>query len=111
MSFFSGAVHLIRGRFDRARVRECIPDIVARRESRLGVSPRNRRIRCRKTRWGTCTSEAGRFFLNSELAKKPPPRLKSVVVEEMPYLIERHHNEHFRTIFDRVPCPSSGVVR
>ena len=55
-----------------------------------------------KTRWGTCNAEARRIWLNSELAKKPVACLEYVVVHEMVHLIERKHNERFRSILDRV---------
>ena len=102
MSFVCGVARLIRDTFDRARVRKRIPEIVARREPRMGVSVRDWRIRRMKTRWDTCTPEAVRICLSSGLAKKPPLRLESVVVQETPYLIDRRHNERFRTILDRI---------
>ena len=55
-----------------------------------------------KTRWGTCNPEAGRIWLNSELAKKPVSCLEYVVVHEMVHLLERGHTERFRRILDRV---------
>ncbi|WP_420633075.1 M48 family metallopeptidase [Candidatus Palauibacter sp.] len=86
----------------RGRLRERIPDIVAKWEPRVGVTVADWRIRRMKTRWGTCNREAGRIWLNSELAKKPVSCLEYVVVHEMVHLIERGHNERFRSILDRV---------
>ena len=70
--------------------------------ARIGVTLANWRIRRMKTRWGTCNREAGRIWLNSELAKKPVSCLEYVVVHEMVHRIERGHNERFRGIMDRV---------
>ena len=89
-------------RWYRAHLRARIPEIVAKWEPRIGVCVRDWRVRRMKTRWGTCTPAAGRIWLNSELAKKPPPCLEYVVVHEMTHLIERRHNERFRTILDRL---------
>lgn len=89
-------------RWYRARLRERIPEIVAKWEPRLGVTVADWRIRRMKTRWGTCNTEACRIWLNSELAKKPVSCLEYVVVHEMAHLIERRHNERFRGILDRV---------
>ena len=86
----------------RARLRERIPEIVAKWEPRIGVTVPDWRIRRMKTRWGTCNPEAGRIWLNSELAKKPVPCLEYVVVHEMVHLIERGHTERFRVILDGV---------
>lgn len=86
----------------RAQLRERIPDMVAKWELRIGVEVADWRVRRMKTRWGTCNRDAGRIWLNSELAKKPVACLEYVVVHEMIHLIERDHNERFRGIFDRV---------
>jgi predicted metal-dependent hydrolase len=58
------------------------------------------RIRKMKTRWGTCNREAGRIWINLELAKKPPSCLEFIVVHEMVHLLERHHNDRFRELMD-----------
>ena len=89
-------------RWYRAQLRERIPELVAKWEPRIGVSVSDWRIRRMKTRWGTCNREAGRIWLNSELAKKPVSCLEYVVVHEMIHLIERGHSDRFRRILDRV---------
>ena len=89
-------------RWYRARLRERIPEMVARWEPKVGVKVAEWRIRRMKTRWGTCNPEAGRIWLNSELAKKPVSCIEYVVVHEMVHLIERGHGERFRGILDRV---------
>ena len=86
----------------RARLRERIPEMVAKWEPRVGVRVAEWRIRRMKTRWGTTNLDAGRIWLNSELAKKPVSCLEYVVVHEMIHLIERGHNARFRGILDRV---------
>jgi hypothetical protein len=88
-------------RWYRARLRERIPEIIAAWEPRIGVRVADWRIRRMKTRWGTCNTAARRIWLNSELAKKPPPCLEYVVVHEMVHLVEPSHNERFREIMDR----------
>ncbi len=52
-------------RWYRARLREPIPEMVAKWEPRIGVTVAEWRIRRMKTRWGTCNREAGRIWLNS----------------------------------------------
>ena len=89
-------------RWYRAQLRERIPEMVTKWESRIGVTVDDWRIRRMKTRWGTCNAEARRIWLNSELAKKPVACLEYVVVHEMVHLIERKHNERFWSILDRV---------
>ena len=89
-------------RWYRARLREQIPAMIAKWEPRIGVNVADWRIRRMRTRWGTCNREAGRIWLNSELAKKPVSSLEYVVVHEMAHLVEPRHDEHFRSLLDRV---------
>ena len=89
-------------RWYRERLRERVPELVAKWEPRIGVAVAEWRIRRMKTRWGTCNPQARRIWLNSELAKKPVSSLEYVVVHEMIHLIERGHNDRFRGILDRV---------
>ena len=53
-----------------------------------------------KTKWGSCSIEARRIWLNLELAKKPVQCLEYIVVHEMVHLIERHHNARFMELMD-----------
>jgi predicted metal-dependent hydrolase len=54
-----------------------------------------------KTKWGACNAEAGRIWLNLELAKKPLQCLEYVIAHELAHLIERHHNDRFVAILDK----------
>jgi len=89
-------------RWYRARLRERIPEMVAKWEPKIGVTVAEWRIRRMKTRWGTCNPDAGRIWLNSELAKKPVSCLEYVVVHELVHLTEPGHTDRFRGILDRV---------
>jgi predicted metal-dependent hydrolase len=84
----------------RLSLREAIPPLIAKWEPVLGVQVADWGIRQMKTRWGTCNIEAGRIWLNLELAKKPPHCLEYVVVHEMVHLLERHHGERFTAHMD-----------
>lgn len=53
------------------------------------------------TKWGTCNENAGRIWLNLELAKKPVEYLEYVVLHEMVHLKERKHNEKFVAYLDK----------
>jgi len=55
-----------------------------------------------KTKWGSCNMEAGRIWLNLELAKKLPSCLEYILVHEMVHLLERHHNDRFKEYMDRI---------
>jgi len=87
-------------RWYRQRLREQIPPLIAKWEPRIGVAVADWGIKKMKTRWGTCNANAGRIWLNLELAKKPASCLEYILVHEMVHLLERHHNDRFRELMD-----------
>jgi hypothetical protein len=58
-----------------------------------------------KTRWGTCTIEARRIWLNLELAKKQVQCLEYIIVHEIVHLLERHHTDRFAELMKRFMPP------
>jgi predicted metal-dependent hydrolase len=64
-------------------------------QEKIGVNVGSWGIKRMKTRWGTFNRNAGRIWLNSELAKKPVGCIEYVVVHELLHLIEKKHNERF----------------
>jgi predicted metal-dependent hydrolase len=84
----------------RQRLRKQIPELIAKWEPIIGVNVADWGIKKMKTRWGTCTIEAMRIWLNLELAKKPTSCLEYILVHEMVHLLERHHNDRFRDYMD-----------
>ncbi len=79
----------------RAQLKMILPALIEKWEKTLNVKVNAFGIKKMKTRWGSCNCEAGRIWLNLELAKKPPECLEYVVVHEMVHLLERKHNETF----------------
>jgi predicted metal-dependent hydrolase len=88
-------------RWYRQQLKEMIPPLLEKWQSALGVQVAGWGIKKMKTKWGTCTVEAGRIWLNLELAKKPTQCLEYIVVHELVHLIERHHNDRFVSIMDK----------
>lgn len=91
--------------FYRDHLRQAIPKYIARYAPLLGVTPPDFGIRKMKTKWGSCSIEAGRIWLNLELARKPPVCLEYLVVHEMVHLLERHHNARFVGLMDHFLPP------
>jgi predicted metal-dependent hydrolase len=89
-------------RWYRRRLREQIPQLLSKWEPKVGVQVAEVRIKKMKTRWGTCTSEAGRIWLNLELIKKPVSCLEYILAHEMVHFLERYHNERFRDLMDQL---------
>ena len=88
-------------RWYRDQLRSQIPELLGRWEKVLDRQVADWRIKRMKTRWGTCNIEAQRIWLNLELAKKSPRCLEYVLVHEMVHLLERRHNDRFRSLLDQ----------
>ena len=67
---------------------------------KLDADVRDWRIRKMRTKWGSCNPEAGRIWLNLELAKKAPQCLDYIIVHELIHLIERRHSARFEQLLD-----------
>lgn len=87
-------------RWYRQLIREQIPELLAKWEPVIGVEVAACGIKRMKTKWGTCNIAERRIWLNLELAKKPPACLEYILVHEMVHLLERHHNDRFRSYMD-----------
>jgi len=87
-------------RWYRQELKKLIPPVLEKWQNALGVQVADWAIKKMKTKWGACTVEARRIWLNLELAKKPVQCLEYIVVHELAHLIERHHNDRFIGIMD-----------
>lgn len=88
-------------RWYRTRLRERVGELLDHWEPRVGVHTTGWGIKKMRTRWGSCNHDAGRIWLNLELAKKPPQCIEYIVVHELAHLLERHHNDRFSALMDR----------
>jgi len=88
-------------RWYRQQLKELIPPLLQKWQSALGIQVADWRIKKMKTKWGTCSVEARRIWLNLELAKKPVQCLEYIVVHELVHFIERHHNDRFVSVMDK----------
>ncbi len=85
----------------REQLKSRIPALLEKWQPSLGVEAAAWGVKRMKTRWGSCTTEARRIWLNLELAKKPPGCLEYILVHELVHLIERHHNDRFVALMTR----------
>jgi len=97
-------------RWYRDQIRAALPELLARWEERVGVQVNRVLIQKMKTKWGSCNPSTRSIRLNTELAKKPIECLEYIVVHEMVHLLERHHNDRFRELMDRL-LPDWRTVR
>lgn len=85
----------------RHQLKEIIPRIISKYEKAMKVNVSEFGIKKMKTKWGTCSIEAKRIWLNLELAKKPQHYTEYIIVHEMLHLLERHHNDRFIAYLDK----------
>ena len=82
-------------RWYRQQLKQLIPPLLDKWQTKLGVQVDEWGIKKMKTRWGTCNVDARRIWLNLELAKKPPQCLEYLVVHEMVHFLAHHHDDRF----------------
>jgi len=85
----------------RRRMKELVPDLIAKWQPIIGVEVADWGIKKMKTRWGSCNTRDYRVWLNLELAKKSLNCIEYVLVHEMVHLLERNHSEHFKALMDK----------
>ena len=85
----------------RKGLKAIIPGIIAQYENKLKVNVAEFAVKKMKTKWGTCNREAGRIWLNLELAKKTLHCIEYIIVHELLHLVERKHNEVFISYMDK----------
>ncbi len=81
----------------RDNLKSAIPGYIEKWEKVIGVNVKEWGIKLMKTRWGTCNVRDQRIWINLELAKKNPRCLEYIIVHEMVHLLERHHNDIFKS--------------
>jgi len=89
-------------KFHRSEIEKLIPVLLGKWQKRVGVKPKEVRIKKMKTKWGTCNTKNGRIWLNLELAKKPLHCIDYVFVHELLHFIEKNHSEKFIDLLESV---------
>ena len=110
---FVGAVPRIVERPEcryRQHLKDLIEPLLDKWQRRLGGQVSECRIMKMKTKWGTCSVDARRIWLNLELAKKPVQCTEYVLVHELVHLLERHHSDRFVAIMNQ-SLPQWRVIR
>lgn len=85
----------------RSQLKSSLPALIEKWEKKMNVKVKEFGIKKMRTKWGTCTRESKRIWLNLELAKKPRECIEYIAVHEMTHLLERLHNERFIAYIDK----------
>lgn len=88
-------------RWYREQLKALVPSLLEKWQVVLGVEVADWGVKKMKTKWGACTIDARRIWINLELAKKPVQCLEYIIIHELVHLIERHHNDQFRKLMDQ----------
>jgi len=84
----------------RRQLKEQIPQIIEKWEAIIGVEVADWGVKRMRTRWGSCNIKARRIWLNLGLVKKPVYCLEYIAIHEMVHLLERLHNDRFKSLMD-----------
>lgn len=89
----------------RSEIKRVLPRIVQDCVEKIGIAADDVRVKNMRTRWGTCTVEKKRIWLNLQLVKKPVECLEYVVTHELLHLLEKNHTHRFFALLDKY-CPN-----
>lgn len=84
----------------RMELKKLLPEMIAHWEKKIDVKVDFWGVKQMKTKWGSCNIDQKRIWINLELAKKPIQCLEYILVHEMVHLLERHHNDRFKSHMD-----------
>ncbi len=87
---------------DARTLEEMIPVQVFKSEvmswaERIGVEPKEIRLRAMKKKWGSC-STSGRLTFNSEILRQPASFRAEVIVHELLHLKVPNHGRVFKSL-------------
>jgi predicted metal-dependent hydrolase len=88
-------------RWYRKQLKALVPSLLQKWQLVLGVQVADWGIKKMKTKWGACTIDARRIWINLELAKKPVQCLEYIIVHELVHLLARNHNDRFQKLMDQ----------
>jgi predicted metal-dependent hydrolase len=85
----------------RKQLRQKAGTYIAFWEKQMDLKVSEFGIKRMRTKWGSCSRDAKRIWLNLELAKKPKECLEYIVVHEMVHIMERKHGTRFIALMDK----------
>lgn len=84
----------------RERLKAEIERLLPVWEERTGLQCSSWQTKYMTTKWGTCNVNAGKIWLNLQLAKKPVECLEYVILHELTHLRWKNHGEEFVAFLD-----------
>lgn len=87
-------------RWHREQLKALIPAVLDRWRPLLGVQAAGWGVKKMKTKWGSCSLDARRIWLNLELGKKPVKCMEYIAAHELVHLLEHNHTQRFTALMD-----------
>jgi predicted metal-dependent hydrolase len=97
-------------KWQREELRRIAAPIISAWTDRLHLDVPVWGIKRMKTKWGSCNPNAGRIWINSELAKKPKICTDYIVLHELAHFISPLHDDAFIKVLDEM-MPTWRQVR
>lgn len=91
----------ILDRWYRQQVKQETEKLIEKWQPIIGVEVAHYFVQRMKTRWGSCNTDSKSIRINTELGKKDVECLEYILVHEMVHLLERSHNDRFRSLMDK----------
>lgn len=88
-------------KYYRINLKNEITKLIEKWQKHIGVEINSWKIQKMKTKWGSCNIEEKRVLLNLELVKVPLDCIEYIIVHELLHLLERHHNNNFKSLMDK----------
>ncbi len=85
----------------RGHLHTVAQEFISKWEDRTGIELNSWSIKKMRTKWGSCNIDKRNILINLNLAKAPVECIEYIVVHEMVHLLERHHNNNFKSYMDR----------
>ena len=92
---------LLLNDYYRKQLKKEVTKLISKYEKIMNLKVNHWEIKKMKTKWGSCTPTTKRILINLELVKKPIECIEYIVVHEMVHLLERKHNDIFKSYLDR----------
>ena len=85
----------------REQLYTLVQELIPKWEQKIDVTIDSCKIKKMRTKWGSCNIDKKSILLNLNLAKVPVECIEYIIVHEMVHLLERHHNDNFKTHMKR----------
>jgi len=85
----------------RKQLKNEVERLLPKWEKITGLKCNSWQIKYMTTRWGTCKPKAKKICLNLQLAKKTPECLEYIILHELAHIIEKYHNERFKSFIGK----------